>query len=66
MYFTVNLAFVNYFEGVIENLNTSISMNWRTQEQILPVLIENYEYDPTLLSALKPMKDLVTQYKYRK
>ena len=40
MYFTVNLAFVNYFEGVIENLNTSISMNWTTQEQILPVLLE--------------------------
>ena len=27
MYFTVNLAFVNYFKGAIENLNTSISMN---------------------------------------
>ena len=25
MYFTVNLAFVNYFEGAIENLNSSIS-----------------------------------------
>ena len=36
-YFTVNLAFVNYFEGAIENLNISISTNWTTQEQILPV-----------------------------
>ena len=27
MYFTVNLAFVNYFEGTIENLNSSISTN---------------------------------------
>ena len=63
MYFTVNLTFVNYFEGAIENLNASISMNWTTQEQILPVSIENYEYDPTLLSAPKMMKDLVTQYK---
>ena len=66
MYFTVNLASVNYFEGPIENLNTSISMNWTTQEQILSVSTENYEYDPTLLSAPKTMKDLVTQYKYRK
>ena len=37
MYFTVNLAFVNYFEGAIEYLNASISTNWTTQEQILPV-----------------------------
>ena len=50
MYFTVNLAFVNYFEGAIENLNSSISTNWTTQEQILPVSIESYEYDPKLLS----------------
>ena len=56
MYFTVNLAFVNYFEGAIENLNSSISTNWTTQEQILPVSIESYEYDPKLLSAPKTMK----------
>ena len=61
MYFTVNLAFVNYFEGAIENLNALISMNWTTQKQVLPVSIKNYEYDPTLLSAPKTMKDLVTQ-----
>ena len=30
MYLTVNLAFVNYFEGAIENLNSSISTNWTT------------------------------------
>ena len=41
-------------------------MNWTTQEQILPVSIENYEYDSTLISTPKMMKDLVTQYKYRK
>ena len=38
----------------------------RNLHQILPVLIENYEYDLTLLSASKTMKDLVTQYIYRK
>ena len=37
MYFTVNLAFANYFEGAIENLNSSISRDWTTQEQILSV-----------------------------
>ena len=41
-------------------------MNWTTQEQILSVSIENYDFDPTLLSTPKTMKDLVTQYRYRK
>ena len=30
MYFTVNLAFVNYFENAIEDLGFSISTNWTT------------------------------------
>ena len=29
-------------------------------------MIENYEYDPTLISTPKMIKDLVTQYKCRK
>ena len=53
MYFTVNLAFVNYFKGAIENLNSSISTNWTTQGQIFPVSIESYEYDSKLLSTQK-------------
>ena len=41
-------------------------MNWTTQEQILPISIENSEYDPKLLSAPKTLNDFLTQYKYRK
>ena len=33
MYFTVNLAFVNYFDEAIEDLGIPVSKNW-TQEQI--------------------------------
>ena len=53
MYFTVNLAFVNYFEGTIESLSSSVSTNWTTQEQVLPISIENFEFSPKLLSASK-------------
>ena len=53
MYFTVNLAFVNYLEGVVESLSSKISTNWTTQEQILPISIENFEFDPKLLIAHK-------------
>ena len=37
IYFTVNLAFVNYFDKMIESLSVPILRNWTTQEQILSV-----------------------------
>ena len=32
MHFTINLAFVNYFNDIIEELGIPISQNWTTQE----------------------------------
>ena len=42
MYFTVNLAFVNYFDEMIESLGISILRNWTTQEQIFPTSVESF------------------------
>ena len=36
MHFTINLAFVNYFDEMIEELGIPVSQNWTTQEQIYP------------------------------
>ena len=66
MYFTVNVTFVNNLEGVVESLSSSISTNWTTQEQTLPISIENFEFDPEMLTAPQTMRDFLTQYKYRK
>ena len=66
MYFTVNVAFVNYLEGAVESLCSEVSTNWTTQEQVLPLSIENFDFDPKLLSAPQTMKDFITQYKYKK
>ena len=66
MSFTVNLAFVNYLEGAVENLCSEILTNLTTQEQVLPLSIENFDFNPKLLSAPQTMKDFITQYKYRK
>ena len=66
MYFTVNLAFVNHLEDAVESLSSEISTSWTTQEQILPISIENFEFDPKLLTVLQNMKDFLTQYKYRR
>ena len=40
MHFTVILAFMNYFNDILENLGKQISLNWTTQEQILPISLE--------------------------
>ena len=32
MHFTVNLAFMNYFKDILDNLGKHISLNWTTQE----------------------------------
>ena len=66
MYFTVNLAFVNYFDNLVECLNIPILKNWTTQEQILPISLESFEINSSLLQAPQTLKDFIHQYKYKK
>ena len=63
MHFTVNLAFVNYFEDILQELGRHISLNWTTQEQILPILLETFEINPNLINAPKTLRDLAVQYR---
>ena len=55
MHFTVNLAFVNYFEDIIEELRKHISLNWTTQKQILPISLDTFEINPHLINAPKTL-----------
>ena len=66
MYFTVNLAFVNYFGNLIKSLDVPILKNWTTQEQILPILLETYEINSSILNAPKMLRDFVHQYQHKK
>ena len=66
MHFTINLAFVNYFDDMIEELGIPVSQNWITQEQILPLSLETFEINPNLLNALKTLQDLAIQYQNKK
>ena len=43
MHFTINLAFVNYFDDMIGNSGIPVSQNWMTQEQIVPLSLETFE-----------------------
>ena len=62
MHFTINLAFVNYFDDMIEELGIPVSQNWTTQEQILPLSLETFEISSNLLNAPKTLLDLAVQY----
>ena len=55
MHFTMNLAFVNYFNDMIEELGIPIFQNWTTQEQILPLSLETFEINPNLINAPKTL-----------
>ena len=55
MHFTVNLAFMNYFDDILENLGKQILLNWTTQEQILPISLETLEVSPNLINAPKTL-----------
>ena len=66
MHFTVNLAFVNYFKNMMEESSMTISQNWTTQEQILPISLKTFEIDPKLMNAPKTLRELVIQYKNKR
>ena len=66
MHFTVNLAFANYFNDMVEELPKKISLNWTTREQILPISLETFEISPNLINAPKTLQDLAIQYKNKK
>ena len=66
MHFTVNLAFMNNFEDILENLGKHISLNWTTQEQILPISLKTFEISPNLINAPKMLRDLAVQYRNKR
>ena len=66
MYFTVDLAFVNYFDNLKDSLDAPTLQNWTTQEQILSISLQSFELNSGLLEAPKMLRDFVYQYKHKK
>ena len=64
MYFTVNLAFINYFDNLIDSLKFSILLNRTTYKQILPISFKTFDFEPQLLKASKTLKDFVYQFQH--
>ena len=65
MYYTVNTAFMHYFDSLTDDLEIHISQNWITQEQVFPISLQTFEFDSKLLKVPKTLKDLVYQYKQK-
>ena len=61
MFFTVNLAFLDHLEDLTEVLDTPIDRNWMHEKQILPISLESFEINSSLLQAPKTLKDYIKQ-----
>ena len=62
MYFTVNMALGNYFDNLTDSLDIPILQDWTTHEQILPISLQSFEFDSSLLKVPKTLKDYVYQF----
>ena len=62
MYFTVNLAFVDYLEELNETIEIPIERNWTNYRQTLPISLESFQINSSLLQAPKTLKDFLNQY----
>ena len=66
MYFVANIAFLNYFEGLIDMLEAPFLHNVTTQEHILPISLELDDFDKELLAAPETLRELVENYKKKR
>ena len=56
MYFTVNTAFMHYFDSLTNNLETHILQNWTMHEQVLLISLQTFDFDSKLLEVIKDSK----------
>ena len=66
MYFIANTAFLNYFDELINTLDTKFLHNITKQEHVLPISLESDDFDKELLNAPETLRELVEKYKQRK
>ena len=62
MYFTVNLAFVDYLDELNSTINTPINRNWTSVTQPLPVSLKSFQLNSKLMHASVMLRDFIDQY----
>ena len=58
----MNLAFVDYLEQLNETIVTPIDRNWTNYRQILPISLQSFQFNSSLLQTPKTLKEFVNQY----
>ena len=59
MYFVANTAFLNYFDELINMLDTPFLHNIMKQGHVLPISLESDDFDNELLTAPETLRELV-------
>ena len=49
MYFTINLAFVDYLEQLNETITTPINRNWTRVKQSIPISLDSFQLSSKLM-----------------
>ena len=62
MYFTVNLAFMDYLEQLDETLTITINRNWMNAKCSILISLDTFQINPKLMHAPIMLKDFVEQY----
>ena len=66
MYYTVNIAFGNYFDNLTHSLKFPISLNRTSYEQTLPISLQSFKFDSDLLKVPRTLKDYAHQFQHKK
>ena len=62
MYFTVNLAFVDYLEELDVTITMPINRNWTSVKQSLPISLESSQLNSKLMHAPVMLREFIEQY----
>ena len=62
MYFTVNIAFVDYLEQLNETITTPINRNQTSARQPIPISLDSFQVSSKLMHALIMLKHFIGQY----
>ena len=62
MYFTVNLAFIDYLEQLNDTLTMPINRNWMHVKQPIPISLDSFQISPKLMHTTTMLKDFMEHY----
>ena len=57
---------MDYVDQLNETIDTPIIRNWTNHKQILPISLESFEMNSSLLQAPKTLREFVSQYKNKR